>query len=559
VTASGAYREILAIRDARRLIAASAASQLGDWLFNAALLGTVFAATGSARWVAAATICRLVPYVVLGPIGGLVADRYDRRTVLLAGDVSRCLLMVALAAVVETDGPVALILALTALASSAGTAERPAAMALLPRLVGEARLGPANALLHTVQDLGVVVGPAIGAVLLAVAPNSVAFLVNGLTFFVSAALISTLRRRVVPASAREGETARFHFLQGLSTARATPFVVPLLIVIAMAELTYGAQTVQLVVYAAHRLDLGAAGYGYLLTAGGVGGLLSAAVNPRLATSTRVSGIVVVSGALYCATQLAYAGVSELVLALAVTLIGGAGFVACEVVAETALARVAPAGSLGRLMGVVEAVAVGAMVAGALLAPVLLAWTSLRTSFLILGSTALLTTLACLAWLRGLDVLSRERAEALASRVAVVQRLPLVAGAPQLVIEQVAAASQVCPLPEGVDVVAQGAPAHAFYAVIDGGVLVHRDGTEVARLGPGDHFGERGLLDNAPRNATVTTFEPSTLLRLEGDALLDALQSVPDLRSALDRSNVPARASAPTPQTPLVDDPAWGKA
>ncbi|HEY6835171.1 MAG TPA: MFS transporter [Gaiellaceae bacterium] len=559
MTPGGAYREILAIRDARLLIGASAASQLGDWLFNAALLGTVYAATGSARWVGAATICRLLPYVVLGPVGGMIADRYDRRTVLLAGDVTRCLLMVALAGVVQTDGPVALILALTALASSAGTAERPAAMALLPRLVGEARLGPANALLHTAQDLGVVVGPAIGAMLLATAPNAVAFLVNGVTFAVSASLVSGLRRRVAPVSAREGESAGLQFLQGLRTARATPFVVPLLIVIAMVELTYGAQTVQLVVYAAHRLDLGAAGYGYLLTAAGVGGLLSAAVNPRLATSTHVSSIVVVSGALYCATQLAYAGVAELVFALLVTLIGGAGFVACEVVAETALARIAPADALGRLMGVVEAMSVAAMVAGALVAPVLLAWTSLRGSLVILGLATVLITALCLAWLRGLDALSRQRADALASRVAVVERLPLVAGAPQLVIEQLASASQICPLPDGVDVVAQGAPAHAFYAVVDGGVLVHRDGTEVVRLGPGDHFGERGLLDHAPRNATVTTAEPSTLLRLEGDTLLDALQSVPALRSALDRSNAPVMASAPGPHTALVDDPAWGEA
>ena len=132
MTARGAYREILAIRDARRLITASAVSQLGDWLFNAALLGTVFAETGSARWVGAATICRLVPYVVLGPLGGVVADRYDRRTVLLLGDLTRGVLMVVLAAVVETNGPVALLLVLTALASSAGSAERPASMALLP-------------------------------------------------------------------------------------------------------------------------------------------------------------------------------------------------------------------------------------------------------------------------------------------------------------------------------------------------------------------------------------------------------------------------------------------
>ncbi len=554
MTARGAYREILAIRDARRLIAASAVSQLGDWLFNAALLGTVYASTGSARWVGAATICRLLPYVVLGPLGGLVADRYDRRAVLLAGDVTRAVLMVALAATVRADAPVELVLALTALASAAGTAERPAAMALLPRVVGVARLGPANALLHTVQDLGVVVGPAIGAVLLAVAPNEVAFLVNGLTFVVSAALVSTLRRRAVPAGTREDESAGFHFVQGLRTARATPFVVPLLIVIGMAELTYGAQTVQLVVYAAQRLDLGAAGYGYLLAAGGVGGVLSASVTPRLATSTRVSAVVVVTGALYCATQLGYAEVDALVFALAVTLIGGAAFVACEVVAETTLARLAPAESLGRLMGVVEAVAVAAMVAGALLAPVLLAWTSLRGSLWILGLAAVLTTLLCRAWLHGLDALNHRRAEALASRVAVVERLPIVAGAPPLVVEQLASASEICPLPAGVDVVVQGAPAHAFYAVMEGRVVVRRDGTEVARLGPGDHFGERGLLDNAPRNATVATTEPSTLLRLEGDVLLEALQTVPTMRTTLDRSNVRGRSSAP--HTPLVDDPAW---
>ena len=71
---------------------------------------------------------------------------------------------------------------------------------------------------------------------------------------------------------------------------------PLFVVVAMAELTYGAQTVQLVLYAASRLDAGAAGYGYLLAVAGLGGLLSATVNARLAASTKVAGIVVVAGA-----------------------------------------------------------------------------------------------------------------------------------------------------------------------------------------------------------------------------------------------------------------------
>src|SRR5215471_16144125 len=188
-----AYRDVLAVPGARALIGASAASEVGNWLYNAALLGYVYSATRSAGWVGAATICRLLPYVLLGPFGGAVADRYSRRTVLLAGDALRMLFMAAIAATVAGTGPVALVIALTALASAAGCAERPAAMALLPRLVGETRLGPANALLHTVQDLGVVIGPAIGAILLAVAPAWIAFVANGATFAVSAVLISTIR------------------------------------------------------------------------------------------------------------------------------------------------------------------------------------------------------------------------------------------------------------------------------------------------------------------------------------------------------------------------------
>src|SRR6478672_4243885 len=97
--ALAAYRGVLAIREARALIGASAASQIGDWLYNAALLGYVFGATHSAVWVGAATICRLLPYVLLGPFGGVIADRYPRRTVLVLGSMLRLALMLVLAAV----------------------------------------------------------------------------------------------------------------------------------------------------------------------------------------------------------------------------------------------------------------------------------------------------------------------------------------------------------------------------------------------------------------------------------------------------------------------------
>jgi MFS family permease len=430
-------------------------------------------------------------------------------------------------------------------------------MALLPRLVGETRLGPANALLHTVQDLGILIGPAIGAILLAVGPAWIAFLANGATFAISALLISTMRPD--PAPARRHSSGVGKQVGGLQTVRTTKFAPWLIVIVAMVEFTYGAQTVQLVVYAKESLGLGSGGYGVLLTAAGVGGLASALVNGRLATSRRVSLIVIAAGSLACATQLAYAGVRVLAIALAIAVVGTAGLVSCEVVGETTLARIAPRESLGRVVGIFEAASVAAMVAGAALAPVLVAFTSLRASLLILGAAALLTTLLGRLGLRGLDALSARQADALASRVKILAGLPVTVGAPRIVLEQLASSAQFCPLPPGVDVVVQGAPAQAFYAVVDGRVVVHRDGQAVVHLGPGDSFGERGLLDRAPRNATVTTEMDTTLLRIDGPALLEALDAAPGLRSALDRSSTAPGVLVPPVETAVVDDPRWAEA
>jgi MFS family permease len=553
----GLYREILRVPDARALIGASAVSQLGDWLYNAVLLGYVYAATGSAGWVGAATIFRLLPYVLLIPVGGMLADRYDKRTVLLLGDTVRCVLMLGLAVVVGWEGPVVLVIALTMLSTAAGSAERPAAMALLPRLVGESRLGPANALLHTVQEIGVVLGPAIGAALLLVAPDYAAFLVNAGSFAFSAGLISGIRRGAGRGAATDARGAGQQFRHGLRTAWSTRFVMPLILVVAAAELVYGAQTVQLVVYADEELGLGAAGYGWLLAASGVGGVLSAVVNGRLAASTRVSVIVISTAALYCATQLVYAATDVFALALLVTVVGGAGFVACEVVGETALARVVPEDVLGRVLGVMAGVSVAMLLAGAALAPVLINVASLATSLVVLGVAPLVVVFASRAALAGLDALSRERAESLAWRVAVIEKLPVVTGVPRLALEQLARASQIVPVPAGVDVVVEGAPAHAFYAVLDGRVVVHHEGTAIAHVGAGDYFGERGLLDESPRNATVTTEAQSSLLRVEGDVFLDVLQTAPTLQSALTRVSRSRRGFGS--REALVDDPVSAQA
>ncbi len=258
----------------------------------------------------------------------------------------------------------------------------------------------------------------------------------------------------------------------------------------------------------------------------------------------------------CASQLVYAAVEVVIVAVVVTLVGGAAMVAAEVVAETALSRIVSIDVLGRVMRVCDAVSLTAMIAGAVLAPIVITGTTLTTSFLALGSLSLIVTLVCSARLRGLDVLSERRAEALSARVAAIEDLSITVGVPRLVVEQLASAAQICPLPDGVDVVVEGAPAYAFYVVVDGRVVVHRQGEVVVRLGAGSWFGERGLLDNAPRSATVTTEVDSTILRIDGAVLLDALQSSATLVSTLDRSNAPRPRPPTSSDVPFVDDISW---
>ena len=68
----------------RRLIAAQAISQLGDWLYNVALLALVFDRTHSSAWLGATTAARVLPIVLLGPVAGLLGDRFDRRLIMIA-------------------------------------------------------------------------------------------------------------------------------------------------------------------------------------------------------------------------------------------------------------------------------------------------------------------------------------------------------------------------------------------------------------------------------------------------------------------------------------------
>lgn len=526
------YRNVLRIPDFRRLVVGAGASQIGDWLYNVALLVYVFQATQSAAWVSAATLGRLLPYVVLAPIGGLVADRFERLTVLVASDVARALLMSLLALAVLAEAPVALVILLAMLTTAAGVAARPAALAAIPSVVGEGNLAPANALLHTVQDVGVVGGPALGAVLLAVGSPAAAFGFNALSFLVSgvAAASITTRSRGLRTEGPAPSAAAL-LVDGLRAARATPYVPVLTVLCVLGAMTYGAQTVQLVLYADSRLGLGADGYGYLLGASGAGGVLGAAVSNRLAARSRIAVVLAVAGVAFVGSQFVYAGVSLPAVAIATGVVAGLGMVVSDVVSEVAITRATTNEVMGRIFGALDGIAVGAMVLGAVVAAPLVSLVGLTTSFLVLGGVAVGGTLACLPVLLRLDRATAAQTDALAPVVAALSRLAIFTGASRAALEQLAGAAIRLPVAAGTEVVVEGEPADAFYVVTAGRLAVTSTGERGAarylrELGAGDYFGEIGLVERIPRTATVTAVDGGEVLRIDGAAFLDALSSNP---------------------------------
>src|SRR6476661_4086766 len=179
-------------RPFRRLAAALAVSQAGDWLYNVALLAFVYERTHSAGWLAVTTAARVVPIVALGPLGGVIADRFDRRRVMVVSDVVRAVLMLGLAAVALAGLPVVLAPVLAGLATAATAPYLPCAAATTPRLVPDADLPGANALRSAVGMGAIAAGPVVGAVVLLIGPPSTAFLINGASFGLSALAVLSI-------------------------------------------------------------------------------------------------------------------------------------------------------------------------------------------------------------------------------------------------------------------------------------------------------------------------------------------------------------------------------
>ncbi len=164
-------------------------SQMGDWFDTIAVYTLALQLTGSSRSVALIMVARFLPSVVMGPLSGVVADRFSRRSIMIASDVMRALVVLGFLFVRRPD-QMWLVYTLTVLQLAFSAFFEPAKTAAIPSIVSDRELLPANAIASVTWSIMLTTGAAIGGVVTGLFGTNVAFVLDSLTFLASAVLIS---------------------------------------------------------------------------------------------------------------------------------------------------------------------------------------------------------------------------------------------------------------------------------------------------------------------------------------------------------------------------------
>ena len=248
------------------LFLATAWSSFGTYLAAIALTVDVYDETESGVWVAALLIADFLPIVLIGLLLGPLVDRLSRRRLMIVSDLVRFGVFAALPFV---NGPGAVV-GLAAISGVATGFFLPAVYSGLPNLVPEDELTNANSLLQTVETLAWMIGPVLGGLMLTAWGTSVPYVVNAVTFLISAALVA----RIPESKLRSKEPlTRGHWrdvadgLKLVVTARPLRTV---LVVWNVVLIGAGAINVAEVIFAKDTLDAGNLGFGVLIAASGVG-------------------------------------------------------------------------------------------------------------------------------------------------------------------------------------------------------------------------------------------------------------------------------------------------
>jgi MFS family permease len=319
-------------------------SFLGDAVSAIALVVLIVHITDSATAVGGALVASLLP-TLASPLAGVLADRLDRRAILVASDLTRAALILAMV----FTRHLLILYALVFLMGLARTFFNPTIRAAFPSVVGEGDLTRANALISSAFSASVAVGPALGGLLVATVGVNAAFLLDSVSYLISAALLS----RIPLPRPEIGEAAGFvrDLQEGLGYLAGAR--VPLAIVVGafLTILTINTTIPAEVFLAQVTFDAGNVGYGLLVSLWGGGTVLGSAL--MVVLGDRINLILLYFLSLFCgALALVGTGLSPVfVLALGALMVEGTCTGIENVATDTILQKQVPDAFLGRVFAV----------------------------------------------------------------------------------------------------------------------------------------------------------------------------------------------------------------
>jgi len=353
----------------------TASANLADGITLA--VGPLLAAaiTRDPALVAGLVVAQRLPWLLFVLFAGVIVDRFDRRMLLIAGNVLRFVALggitVALAAGVRE---LWLLYVVAFLLGMAETIVDNASLAILPQLVNRTRMSDANGRLFATQSIvNELIGPPLGSVIFAF--SAVAAFASGSAVFLLAAIVYALlpRRprepdptRLVEPVETKRASVRADLAEGLRWFGRSPMLILMSSMAATINLMTSATMAVLVLFSQDRLGLNEAGYGILLAAGAIGGipagLLGPAIIRRLGEGPVLIGATALAGVAYFV-----AATTTSPIVMGVTMVTeGVAFTLSNIVVITLRQNIVPNALLGRVTSVYRLIAVGAMPIGALM-------------------------------------------------------------------------------------------------------------------------------------------------------------------------------------------------
>lgn len=420
-------------------------SVLGDFVSQIGVLVIVYRVTGSGTAVGALFLVQVLPTLILAPFAGVVADRYDRRRVMIAADLVRGLAV----AILVLSPSLPTVYAVSALIAAISTFFSPARGALVPRTVPPENLLAANSLSAMSNSVTRILGAAVGATLVAAFGAAAAFSVNALSYFASALCLTMLRlprtevgtagvacapggiqpaakaavataaeAAAAPAgvSARPGRGTGGAVREGLVLLWRNPRLAGITLLVFFNTLGLGAANVLTAPLVQTTLGANTSSLGWLMSAEGVGTAVGVVLLGGAVRAAAAGWAVLISSAVLAATMLGLAVCGALWQAVGLFLLGGVGLVAFNVSAETETQRATTDAIRGRILSLIMAVLSAGSLLSLIVGGILADLVGVRISFAVMG---LLIATGCVVYAGPLARAEREK-----RRIAASQATPL---------------------------------------------------------------------------------------------------------------------------------------